>query len=111
MTFGHIELFCHNPQGCAEWWMRTFNGVLVADQGLFQWVEIGGQELLMRPGEPNAGAAYRQSSQAMVLYVDDLEAETARLRDMEVEFAHGDNYDCLTLTDSEGHWIQVTSKG
>lgn len=107
LKMSHIELFCRDPAATARWWMDKLGATLVADQSPFQWIEIGGQEILLRPGNPKRTESYRASDLAIVFSASSLEDVARRLTAAEVIHEHGDGDECLTLQDHDGHWIQI----
>ena len=105
---GHLEVFVADAVRSRDWYVRILGAKSVADQGQFQWVELGGFELLFRPGAPVFASSYRETGNAMVLYVDDLAAFRSALESEGVAVTHGDDDGCLTFQDPDGHWIQAT---
>ena len=106
MKLGHIEVFVKDAPRSRDWYVRVLGANATSDQGEFQWVELGGVELLLRPGTGSQAEGYRDSSLAVVLYVEDAAKFKSDLESKGVEVTHGDNDDCLTFQDPDGHWIQ-----
>ena len=81
----------------------------VQGEGRYVWMDVGGHEILLRPGTPPPGGeSYRQGRIGLVLYTDDLPATVARLEERGARFGEGDGSpDCPTFTDPDGNWIQV----
>lgn len=109
---GHFELFVRDPAVARNFYERVLGFTLTAVQGdndEFIWLELGGRELLLRPGNPPAGgSSYHAAGVAIVLYTDSLAATAALWRERGLEF-HGfdGSLDCLTFTDPDGHWFQL----
>lgn len=108
MRLGHLELFVADAVRSRDWFVAVLGAKAVADQGEFQWVELGGFELLFRPGAVRSASSYREAGIAMVLYVEDLDAFRGALESHRVVVTHGDEDVCLTFQDPDGHWIQAT---
>ena len=107
LKLSHLELFCRDPAATARWWMDKLGATLVADQSPFQWIEIGGQEILLRPGDPKRAGSYRSADSALVFSASALEEVGRQLTSAGVIHGHGDGDECLTLHDPDGHWIQI----
>lgn len=90
-----------------DWYVSVLGAKATSDQGEFQWVELGGTELLLRPGRCAANSSYKETAIAIVLYVEDAAKFKTNLAAKGVEVTHGDNDDCLTFQDPDGHWIQA----
>jgi catechol 2,3-dioxygenase-like lactoylglutathione lyase family enzyme len=108
LKLGHIEVFVADPAASRDWYVQVLGARAVADQGPFQWIELGGTELLLRPGAPRVVPNYRETSVALVLYVDSLAPLETQLAIHQVPVSHGDEDGCLTFQDPDGHWIQAT---
>lgn len=111
MRIGHIELFVRDTRASKAFYIHSLGFELVAEQpGGFVWLELGGKELLLRPGNPSNGPKrYQEASQALVLYTDDLSKAVRALRDSGVQFDGDDGEGCPTFRDPDGHWYQLTS--
>ena len=107
---GHIEVFVRDAPQSRDWYVEALGAKATADQGEFQWVAIGETELLLRPGTGSRAKEYRDSSVALVLYVPDAAGLETDLKDGGVDVTHGDNDDCLTFQDPDGHWIQAVRR-
>jgi catechol 2,3-dioxygenase-like lactoylglutathione lyase family enzyme len=106
---GHIEVFVQDPVASRDWYVSVLGAKLVADQGQAQWVALGVVEVLLRPGKGSTASAYRATSVAPVLYLSDLDAFHERLESFGVVVSHGDEDECLTFQDPDGHWYQATT--
>ena len=104
---GHIEVFVKDATASRDWYVAKLGAKPVSDQGEFQWVEVGGVELLLRPGTGSQAEGYRDSALAVVLYVEDAAKFKSDLESKGVEVTRGDNDECLTFQDPDGHWIQA----
>lgn len=111
MRIGHIELFVRDTRASKAFYIRALGFELVAEQpGGFVWLELGGREILLRPGKPsNMAKSYQDASIALVLYTDDLAKAVRLLRESGVEIVGNDGERCLTFRDPDGHWFQLTS--
>ena len=107
---GHIEVFVKDATASRDWYIAKLGAKPVSDQGEFQWVAIGDTELLLRPGSASPAKTYRDSSLALVLYVEDAEQFRSHLEQNGVQVTHGDNDECLTFQDPDGHWIQAVQR-
>ena len=110
IKIGHIEVFCKDVKRGRDWYVDVLGARPVSDQGEFLWVEIGGTEILLRPGNGAPGGGYKDSAMAIVLYVEDAAAFKAELQNKAVAVTHGDNDECLTFQDPDGHWIQAVQR-
>ena len=110
IKIGHIEVFCEDVKRARDWYVGKLGAKATSDQGEFQWIEIGGIELLLRPGKRAPEGGYGDSAMAIVLYVEDVEAFKTELQSKGVEVTHGDNDECLTFQDPDGHWIQAVQR-
>jgi catechol 2,3-dioxygenase-like lactoylglutathione lyase family enzyme len=108
VKLGHLEVFVADAVRSRDWYVAVLGAKAVADQGAFQWVDLGGVELLFRPGAERSASSYREAGIAMVLYVDDLAAFRGVMESHGVVVTHGDEDACLTIQDPDGHWIQAT---
>lgn len=108
MKLGHLEIFVADPVASRDWYVQVLGAEPVADQGEFQWVELGGTELLFRRGSPQPAGSYRAAAIALVLYVESLAPLETHLALHQVTVSHGDDDDCLTFQDPDGHWVQAT---
>ena len=107
IKFGHIEVFCKDVERAKDWYVEILGAKPTSDQGEFQWVDISGTELLLRPGKGAPKSSYKDTAIALVLYVEDADAFKTELQNKGVEVTHGDNDECLTFQDPDGHWIQA----
>lgn len=107
---GHIEVFVNDAAASRDWYVANLGAKPVSDQGEFQWVAIGETELLFRPGKGSHAENFRDASLALVLYVEDAEQLRSHLEQNGVQVTHGDNDECLTFQDSDGHWIQAVQR-
>lgn len=105
---GHLELFVRDTVKSREWYVRALGASPVADQGEFQWIELGGLEVLLRPGEGSKAKEYRSTALAPVLYVEDLAEFREMLDEAGIDPTNGDEDECLTFRDPDGHWWQAT---
>jgi hypothetical protein len=110
IKWSHLELFCHDTNVAARWWQHALDATLDTDMGEFKFMTVQGLTLLLRPGVPGSAANYRSADLAIVFCTDDLAAAAQILTERGIEFGHGDEDACLTLQDSEGHWIQITDQ-
>ena len=110
IKIGHIEVFVADASRSRDWYVRALGATAASDQGEFQWVEIGGTEILLRPGKGAPGGGYKDSAMAFVLYVEDAAAFKTELQNKGVAVTHGDNDECLTFQDPDGHWIQAVQR-
>jgi len=106
---GHLEVFVQDPVASRDWYVHVLGAKFVADQGLAQWVALGVVEILLRPGSGSVAGAYRATSVAPVLYLSDLDGFRERLESNGVAVTHGDDDECLTFQDPDGHWYQATA--
>lgn len=111
MILGHLELFVEDVQRSRDFYVNVLEGTVtsVQGEGRYVWLEVGGREILLRPGKPPPGGdTYRDGRIGLVLYTDDLPRTVARLEERGARFGDGDGGpDCPTLTDPDGNWIQV----
>lgn len=107
IRLGHVELFVHNPAASRDFYESLLGADRIAEQGDFLWIGWGGLEILLRPGAPTAAPNYRASSQTLVFYASDLAALNTSLVEKGIAVGHGDEDDCLTFQDPDGHWIQA----
>ena len=110
MKLGHLEVFVLDPIASRDWYVRVLGADPVADQGDFQWIKLGETELLFRKGQSQKASTYREASIALVLYIEDLSKLEARLGEHGCDVTHGDQDECLTFHDPDGHWIQATTQ-
>lgn len=106
---GHLEFFVRDAAVSRDWYARVLGATPIADQGDCQWIELAGTELLFRPGNGSRSREYRATSVAPVLYVEDLEDFREQLDEAGVDATHGDEDECLTFQDPDGHWWQATA--
>ncbi|MCB9464288.1 MAG: VOC family protein [Candidatus Eisenbacteria bacterium] len=54
MRFGHVELFIQDIAAARVFYEQVLGAVLVSEQaeGRILWFELGGMEILLRPGRP-----------------------------------------------------------
>lgn len=107
MKIGHIELFVRDSVAARDWYVKVLGAKHIADQGELQWISFSDAELLLRPGFPEPSANYRLSQIALVFYLEDLSAFKANLELNDVMYGNGDEDECLTFQDHDGHWIQA----
>jgi catechol 2,3-dioxygenase-like lactoylglutathione lyase family enzyme len=99
VQFGHLELPVTDPPRSLGDDTRVLGFRLESNQGdRFIWVERGGLELLLRPGEPGGG-------HSIVFYVEDPAAEAEALRACGAEVTLRGS--CYHLQDPDGHEYQV----
>ncbi|MCH7904234.1 MAG: VOC family protein [Armatimonadetes bacterium] len=110
IKIGHIEVFCKDTAEARDWYVDVLGARPVSEQDEYQWVEIGGTEILLRPGKGVPGGGYKDSAVALVLYVEDAAVFKEQLENNGVEVTHGDNDECLTFQDPDGHWIQAVQR-
>ena len=109
MKLGHIEIMATDP-GASRRFYETlgFELVVIQGEGAFVWMGLGDGEILLRRGEPPAPAkSYREGPVALVLYVDSLDAELARLAAAGLAPVDHDGDGCPLFRDPDGNWIQV----
>jgi catechol 2,3-dioxygenase-like lactoylglutathione lyase family enzyme len=110
MQIGHLELFARDPKATADFYLDKLGFQPVVTQpGNLHWIALKDQEILVRPAgrsidEP---ATYGESSIAIVLYTDGLEATTARLESVGVETVSSHGPGSVTFRDPDGRWIQL----
>ena len=112
MKFGHIEFFVSDPVRSMEF----YRDVLMCDietvqHGQLVWLQLGGQTILLRPGQPRTPAdTYQQAAAGVVLYTDDLEKTRLMLQQRGLQFRGTDGSDkCLTFSDPDGNWFQLVN--
>ncbi len=98
MRFGHLELAVRDARASLAFYTGKLGFRLVADQGPFVWVERGGLEILLRPGEVACG-------HDVVFYCDDPAAAAAGLRERGVAVERRGN--CFHFHDPDGHAFQL----
>ncbi len=77
----------------------------MANQGdRFIWVQCGGTEILLKPGDGHEPRPF-EASPCVVLYTEELEARRSELtaRGVQTE-PHGN---CHHFQDPDGHWFQL----
>ncbi|MCE9583720.1 MAG: VOC family protein [Planctomycetes bacterium] len=109
---GHLEIFVTDPSRAKEFY-RNVLGFEIGDiqhEGKVVWMTKGELTILLRPGSPAAPATYQESTVAIVLYTDDLDAEMKDLKNRGLVFKGTDGSDrCLTFTDPDGNWFQLVN--
>jgi catechol 2,3-dioxygenase-like lactoylglutathione lyase family enzyme len=110
MRIGQIELFVADPILSAVFWRSTlgFRIIDVESDDLVR-IDCGGVEVVLRRGRPTRVAvSYRDATDALVLYTDDLDAAAARLCEAGVLFEGNDGSDSsLTFRDPDGNWLRM----
>jgi catechol 2,3-dioxygenase-like lactoylglutathione lyase family enzyme len=110
MRIGHIELFVRDPMASRRFYEDVLGFEVVAVQRRNLWLKLDATEILLRPGEPPRAQTYAAAGAALVLYVEDLAATAAQLRERGLQFAETDGSPkCLTFHDSDGHWFQLVN--
>ncbi|MBX3117955.1 MAG: VOC family protein [Fimbriimonadaceae bacterium] len=109
VRIGHLERFVKDTWASLRFYVDVLGFEPVVSQpGGLEWVKAGEMEILLRPGTPVSGDAYRMGS-AIVLYADDLSGYLERLGANGVELSTGDGDECTTFQDPDGYWFQVVS--
>ncbi len=110
MKFGHIEIFVPEPLKA----MAFYQDILMCDveavqHEQFVWLQLGGQTILLRPGQPKQAVdAYEKASSGFVLYTDNIEQTKRLLQERGLQFRGTDGSDtCLTFSDPDGNWFQL----
>lgn len=108
LRLGHVELFSQDTRRARDFYRDVLGAEVVTEQpGGFRWLELGGVEILLRPGAPSASAMrYRDADQGLVLYCDDVPAVLQVLEDRGLAVS-GDDDGCPTFADPDGHWFQL----
>jgi catechol 2,3-dioxygenase-like lactoylglutathione lyase family enzyme len=116
MKIGHIELFVSNPLESLKFYRDVLDFELVENQGdKFIWVKSGDVLILFRPGKNSdtrneKGNNYQESSFGLVLYTDNLDESSKKLKERGLVFKGTDGSDkCLTFTDPDGNWFQLVN--
>lgn len=113
LKLGHIELFVRDIQRAKAFYLDILGCEVVADQGANVWVTLEGGvvEILLRSTEHTAASpiVYQEAASGVVLYTDDLNATAETLRGRGLVFRGNDGPTCLTFTDPDGHWFQLTN--
>ena len=112
IRLGHVERFVTDVKASRDFYVdRLGFRETVPMQGGVAWIDVGGVEVLLRPGAPpRRGTTYVEGGQALVLYTNDLTATRNAFAERGVAF-HGTDGSpkCLTLRDPDGHWIQLVN--
>lgn len=111
MRFGHIEIFAEDPLKSKDFYEKILGFELIEIQhGKFVWMKYSGMEFLLRPGMNDLKVSqYKDSNTGIVLYTDDLEKSRNELISRGLVFRGTDGSDeCLTFTDPDGNWFQLT---
>jgi catechol 2,3-dioxygenase-like lactoylglutathione lyase family enzyme len=113
IRLGHVEIFCADPLASIPFYRDALGFEVVEVQGeKFVWLKSGDSLMLLRLGMTRTPSElYRDTSIAMVIYADDLEAATARLAEHGVAIIGDDGPGCLTFRDPDGHWLQLVEYG
>lgn len=113
LKLGHIELFVADIKRAKAFYLEILGCELVADQGVNAWVTwaSGAVEILLRTTKSASAspATYQETFSGLVLYTDDLDATAETLRGRGLVFRGTDGPGCLTFTDPDGHWFQLTN--
>jgi catechol 2,3-dioxygenase-like lactoylglutathione lyase family enzyme len=115
MKIGHIELFVRDPMKSRQFYEEVlgFTVTAVQGEGQFVWLQLGQQEILLRPGQNHQQTpSYEQASTGIVLYTDNFEKTTSELvaRGLVFKGTDGANH-CYTFTDLDGNWFQLVDPG
>ena len=114
MKLGHIEIFVKNPLESKKFYtdLLGFEVVDVQDNK-FVWLKSGDSLILLRPGDyspDSVTSEYSKSKSGLVIYTDDLERTSGKLKSKGLEFKGTDGSDkCLTFTDPDGNWLQLVN--
>ena len=114
MKFGHIEIFVKNPIESKKFYEDLLEFEIITVQGdNFVWLKSGDSVFPLRPGNYSSGShavEYGKSDIGLVLYTDNLEKTSEKLRAKGLEFKGTDGSDkCLTFTDPDGNWFQLVN--
>ncbi len=113
MKFGHIEIFVKDPVKSKDFYINVLGFDLIEIQAdKFVWLKSGDAVFLLRPSKSNSERAseYASSDSGYVIYTDNLEESTAKLKSKGLEFKGTDGSDkCLTFTDPDGNWFQLVN--
>lgn len=112
MQLGHIEIFVSNIEKSREFYEKILGLKLIENQDdEFLWFRVGDIEILLRPGGGRpASESYQQAPTGFVFYVGDVQATAEQLRAQGLEIKGTDGSpDCLTFTDPDGNWFQLTN--
>ena len=114
MKLGHIEIFVKNPLESKKFYtdLLGFEVVDVQDNK-FVWLKSGDSLILLRPGDyspDSVTSEYSKSKSGLVIYTDDLERTSGKLKSKGLEFKGTDGSDkCLTFIDPDGNWLQLVN--
>ncbi|MEZ4869731.1 MAG: hypothetical protein R3C14_50870 [Caldilineaceae bacterium] len=74
----------------------------------FVWLQLGGQEVLLRPATTlrQPTAAYAATAVGLLLYTDTLAATVTQLRERGLQLVAQPDGSYL-FTDPDGHWFQL----
>lgn len=114
MNFGHIELFVADPMKSLEFYRDVLQcSVEDIQHERFVWLNLGGQAILLRPGQAHPGVgSYDRAPAGFVLYTDDLPATRRALEERGLHIRGTDGSEnCLTFSDPDGHWFQLVDPG
>jgi len=112
MHLGHLEIFVRDPLASKDFYVDVLGFELVTVQGSqFVWLKSGTTEVLLRPGKASTQSeTYESTHIALVLYTDDLDKSAESLRAKGLQFKGNDGSPrCLTFTDGDGNWFQLTN--
>jgi len=114
MELGHIEIFVKNPLESKKFYTDLLGFELVDVQDdKFVWLKSGDSLILLRPGNYSSGlesSEYNKSKSGLVIYTDNLERTSEKLKSKGLEFKGTDGNDkCLTFTDHDGNWFQLVN--
>ena len=110
MKLGHIELLVKDPLQSKSFYEDVLGFELVHNQDdKFIWLQSGGIEILLRPGQNIEHTDYfYHSSTNMVLYVDDVEKAKTQLLQNGIEL-RGEDQKCPLFQDMDGNWFQLVN--
>lgn len=105
---GHLELFVEDPLRTRRFYAEVLGySVTTVQEGQFVWLQLGAQEILLRPGPRQAPPQdYDHARIGMVLYTDDLPQAVAHLEKHGVTFCATPD-GCYTFADPDGNWFQL----
>lgn len=108
MHIGHIELFVTDPLRSMAFYRDKLGfSVTTVQAEQFVWLQLGDQELLLRPGKTKSqSTTYDETNIGLVLYAVNFPEKMAELQAKGINFVPMSD-SCAAFTDPDGHWFQL----